>query len=220
MNPESVFLICNYGVLPAWLLLLAAPGWEWTQRIVHAIWIPVVLALVYLWGFSVNPGTPEGGSFSTLEGVMILFTNPVVALVGWVHYLAFDLFVGAWEARDARRRGIAHIWLIPCLFLTLMAGPWACSSTWAFAQSGRKQPRSRRRRPRSSGRRCRESRKSRKRERRLRGRSDPWSGPGAPAAARGLAISAGTRGQSSQATSADRHQQSTTTIEAAIDNND
>lgn len=123
MNPDTVFLICNNGVLPAWLLLVVAPGWEWTRRIVHAIWIPMLLGLVYAWGFATNPGAPEGGSFTTLEGVMVLFTSPHVALVGWVHYLAFDLFVGAWEARDARRSGVRHFWLVPCLLLTLMAGP-------------------------------------------------------------------------------------------------
>jgi hypothetical protein len=123
MNPEIVFQICNMAVLPAWLLLAVAPGWEWTRRIVHAIWIPAALGVVYLWGAVVSPGTPEGGSFSTLEGVMILFTSPATVLVGWIHYLAFDLFVGAWEVRDARRREIPHLWVVPCLFMTLMAGP-------------------------------------------------------------------------------------------------
>ena len=44
-------------------------------------------------------------------------------LVGWVHYLVFDLFVGAWIVRDARRRGIHHGLVLPCLFFTLMLGP-------------------------------------------------------------------------------------------------
>lgn len=123
MTPDTIFLVCNYGVLPAWLLLVVAPSWEWTQRIVHAVWIPVLLGLVYATAFAVNPDSPEGGGFATLRGVMALFTSPYVVLVGWVHYLVFDLFIGAWQARDARRRGIAHAWLVPCLLLTLMLGP-------------------------------------------------------------------------------------------------
>ncbi|MCZ6465188.1 MAG: ABA4-like family protein [Proteobacteria bacterium] len=123
MSPDQIFLVCNYGVIPAWLLLVLAPGWSWTQRVVHAVWIPVLLGAVYGWAFVSNPGTPPGGSFGTLEGVMVLFTAPWVALAGWVHYLAFDLFVGAWQVRDGRRRGLHHGWLIPCLILTLMAGP-------------------------------------------------------------------------------------------------
>ena len=123
MTPEAVFLVCNYGVIPAWLLLAVAPGWAWTQRIVHAVWIPVLLGLVYLLTFVAAPDAPEGASFGSLEGVMLFFTVPHAALAGWVHYLAFDLFVGAWEVRDARRRGIAHLAVLPCLFFTLMLGP-------------------------------------------------------------------------------------------------
>jgi hypothetical protein len=43
--------------------------------------------------------------------------------MGWVHYLAFDLFVGSWQLRDAKRLDIAHVQLIPCLLLTLLLGP-------------------------------------------------------------------------------------------------
>ena len=124
MTPDLVFTVCNFGVIPAWLLLAFAPGWEGTQRIVHALWIPCLLGLVYLLIFLVSPGPPpEGGGFGSLAGVMALFTSPYAVLVGWVHYLVFDLFVGAWEVRDARRRGIPHVWLLPCLFFTLMLGP-------------------------------------------------------------------------------------------------
>jgi hypothetical protein len=44
-------------------------------------------------------------------------------LAGWVHYLAFDLFIGAWQVRDAQRRGIKHLWVVPCLLTTLVFGP-------------------------------------------------------------------------------------------------
>ena len=123
MTPETIFLICNNGVLPAWLLLIFAPNWSFTQRLVHQIWIPILLGSVYLGVFLLSPGMPEEGGFSSLDGVMTLFTSPSFALVGWVHYLAFDLFVGAWEVRDARRRSITHIFVLPCLLMTLMLGP-------------------------------------------------------------------------------------------------
>jgi len=123
VTPELIFLICNNGVIPAWLLLAFAPSWSWTQRIVHQVWIPSLLGGVYLVVFLTSPESPDGGGFTSLGGVMTLFTSPHFALVGWVHYLAFDLFVGAWEVRDARRHGIAHVWVVPCLFLTLMVGP-------------------------------------------------------------------------------------------------
>ena len=102
MDAETLFTICNNGVLPAWLLLMLAPGWVWTERVVHALWIPGLLAVAY--AFAVLSGSPpEGAGFSSLDGVMLFMTDPFAATAGWIHYLAFDLFVGAWEARDARR---------------------------------------------------------------------------------------------------------------------
>jgi hypothetical protein len=122
MSAELLFSICNNGVLPAWLLLAVAPGWSWTQRIVHAIWIPALLGLAY--AFALSSGSPvEGGSFFSLAGVMLFFTDPWAATAGWIHYLAFDLFVGAWQVRDARRNQIPHGLLLPCLIATLMLGP-------------------------------------------------------------------------------------------------
>src|SRR3546814_18320544 len=44
-------------------------------------------------------------------------------LVGWVHYLAFDLFAGMWIARDADQKGFSRIVQFPLLVLTLLAGP-------------------------------------------------------------------------------------------------
>ena len=123
MSLETVFLVCNYGVLPAWLLLAAAPKAPITSAVVHATWIPLVLAAVYAGGMATAPPPPEGASFFTLGGVQLFLSQPHGALVGWVHYLAFDLFVGAWEVRDAARRGINHLIVIPCLLFTLMLGP-------------------------------------------------------------------------------------------------
>jgi hypothetical protein len=44
-------------------------------------------------------------------------------MAGWIHYLLFDLFVGAWEVRDAVRRDVPHWLVVPCLILTLILGP-------------------------------------------------------------------------------------------------
>ena len=123
MNPEILFAVCNYGVLPAWLLLVVLPHNPWTHRFIHAGWIPLLLASVYVTMLLSGPGTPEGASFASLEGVMLFFTVPQATLAGWVHYLVFDLFVGAWQVRDARRHGIRHLYVVPCLFFTLMFGP-------------------------------------------------------------------------------------------------
>lgn len=125
MEPELIFGIANNGILIFWLLLIVAPKWKGTEIAVHSIAIPVVLGLTYIWlivtGFM--EGMPAGANFFSLSGVMAFFTSPAAAAAGWVHYLVFDLFIGAWEVRDAGRRGIPHWAVIPCLIATLMFGP-------------------------------------------------------------------------------------------------
>jgi hypothetical protein len=66
---------------------------------------------------------PENMKLTTLYGVMIGFSVPHIVVAGWIHYLIFDLFVGAWETRDAQRRGIPHVLVLPCLIATWMIGP-------------------------------------------------------------------------------------------------
>jgi hypothetical protein len=126
MSPETVFNIANNGILVFWLLLIVAPHWRVTDMLVQAVVVPVIIGLTYTWLIATvffGGALPEGGNFSSLAGVMAFFTSPVAATAGWIHYLVFDLFVGAWQVRDAQRRGITHLAVIPCLVLTLLAGP-------------------------------------------------------------------------------------------------
>ncbi len=125
MTAAQIFSIANLFVVPFWALLIIAPGWRVTHRVVHSIVAPLILGATYIALIASGAFTaaPEGAGFSSLEGVMALFTVPSAVLAGWVHYLVFDLFVGAWEARDAKRRGFPHWLLIPCLLLTFLLGP-------------------------------------------------------------------------------------------------
>ncbi|MGN6147728.1 MAG: ABA4-like family protein [Rhizomicrobium sp.] len=125
MSADTVFTIANNGILIFWLLLIVAPRWKGTDLLVHSMAVPVVIGLTYAWLIArafLGEGAP-GASFSSLAGVMSFFTSPVAATAGWIHYLVFDLFIGAWESRDAQRRGIPHWAVIPCLIVTLLFGP-------------------------------------------------------------------------------------------------
>ncbi|HKL52950.1 MAG TPA: ABA4-like family protein [Wenzhouxiangellaceae bacterium] len=122
MSPDLVFQITNPLALIGWVLLLFAPLIpKWSDRIAGYA-IPALLALIYAIMLVTHAGDGEGG-FGSLAEVMSLFTVPGLVMAGWLHYLAFDLFIGAWEVRTARREGIAHWMVIPCLALTLFAGP-------------------------------------------------------------------------------------------------
>ncbi len=123
MNPEIIFSIANTAVLAGWGGLVFAPGWKYTQRVVV---LGMILAQAVLYAGLIAyalSGPSGGGGFSSLAGVALLFQNPWALLAGWVHYLCFDLFVGAHEVRDARASGMPHWAVLPCLALTFLFGP-------------------------------------------------------------------------------------------------
>jgi len=118
---EHLFALAGDVVLPIWLLLMFAPKWVWTQRLATFV-APLLLTLLYL--FLLLQAKPaEGAGFRTLAQVSRLFASPEALLAGWVHYLAFDLFIGAWESRDAVRLGLSRWMVAPCLVLTFLLGP-------------------------------------------------------------------------------------------------
>ena len=122
MKAEQIFSIANLIAIIGWILLVVAPRWVFTKKVVLSGAIPLLLSVAYLILIFAFFGSSEGG-FSSLAGVMKLFTYEWMVLAGWIHYLAFDLFVGVWEVKDAQAKNISHWFVIPCLFLTFMVGP-------------------------------------------------------------------------------------------------
>jgi hypothetical protein len=119
---ETLFSAANTVAMAGWLALLIAPR----RRAVHwhlaGIGIPAALAVLYTVLLALYFPGAEGG-FSSLAGVAALFRTEGVLLAGWVHYLAFDLFLGAWMCRRATAEGM-NAWLVRlCLPPTFLAGP-------------------------------------------------------------------------------------------------
>ena len=121
---ETIFTLSNLFVLPFWALMIFLPHWRWTQRIMRSLWPVVVLCVVYAVLLLSQIGSGAGSLLNpTLAGIAGLLGTPAGAAVGWVHFLAFDLFVGRWAYLDSRERGISA-WLVsPTLFFIFMAGP-------------------------------------------------------------------------------------------------
>ena len=63
--------------------------------------------------------------FSSLEGIVTLFkkATPESAAAGWLHYLAFDFWVGTWIIKHSRKRKISHKIIVLPLLFTFMLGP-------------------------------------------------------------------------------------------------
>jgi hypothetical protein len=127
---ETVFSGCSSAASLGWLLLVVVPRWRWTQVLSGTV-IPLSIAIVYaVLIVRYIPGAD--GGFGSLADVATLFARPGLLLAGWVHYLAFDLFIGSWEGRDAIRRGVPHVLVIPCLILTFMLGPIGLVAYWSI----------------------------------------------------------------------------------------
>ncbi len=119
MSDAQWFQIANTTALVSWIVLIVQP-----RRV--APWlryaVPGALALLYIWAIATSLPNAEGG-FGSLVEVKQLFTSDRAVLAGWVHYLAFDLFIGCWEVLDAQQRRVHHLLVVPCLVLTFMLGP-------------------------------------------------------------------------------------------------
>lgn len=122
MKANQIFSLANTFALVAWLILIVFPRARWSARLVTGVIVPLLFASLYASLLALHWGKTTGG-FRSLGGVASLFANPWILLAGWVHYLAFDLFIGSWEIRDATRLQISY-WLVrPCLILTFLFGP-------------------------------------------------------------------------------------------------
>jgi hypothetical protein len=121
MSPDQLFSVVNLLAVLGWTALVVLPGRR-TIEVVGRYLLPGILAAAYTAIIVTRWGGADGG-FGTLPDVARLFSDPWLLLAGWMHYLAFDLFVGSWEVQDARVRGVPHVLVVPCLALTFLFGP-------------------------------------------------------------------------------------------------
>jgi hypothetical protein len=127
ITPDDLYLALNYGVMPFWALIILVPFLKLTDTLVHSVLAPIVLGVTYTWLIANVMGgvvpLPEGAGFATLDALMKSFSVKEVLVAGWAHYIVFDLFVGAWIARDAQRAGLNQFIVAPSLLLTFLLGP-------------------------------------------------------------------------------------------------
>ncbi|NQX94721.1 MAG: DUF4281 domain-containing protein [Erythrobacter sp.] len=127
MNWALIFQGVNLAALIAWALLILAPRWP---ALLSALLYLVIGGLCALYAVllisvlsGVIPAGNGGADFTTIEGIRSIFASDVGVVIGWTHYLAFDLFVGLWIARDADAKFFPRWIQAPILLATFLAGP-------------------------------------------------------------------------------------------------
>lgn len=146
MDWSFLFNAVNLLAMVAWAALILLPRWPALLSMLLYLGVGL-LCLIYavclvgvLAGFI--PAGEGGADFSTIEGVRSIFASDVGVTIGWTHYLAFDLFVGIWIARDADAKHISRFVQAPILLATFLAGPlgllvWLIVREPAARRSGR-----------------------------------------------------------------------------------
>jgi len=128
MDWDALFTFVNLLALLAWAALILLP--RWPVLLAGVLYLGVgLLCLIYavtmigvLSGVIPNP-RGGGADFTTIAGVQAIFATRAGTTIGWTHYLAFDLFVGLWIARDGDAKKISRLIQAPILLATFLAGP-------------------------------------------------------------------------------------------------
>ncbi len=124
MTASMIFSAANVLALVSWIVLIFAVFRrnDWLRDVLLGRFVPLAFATLYLllivFFFAKAPG-----SFDSLSNVKLLFTSDWMVLAGWVHYLAFDLFLGCWIAREAAASGMPRWPMLVILPLTFLFGP-------------------------------------------------------------------------------------------------
>lgn len=126
LDPDFAFSTAGSLAMLAWcalvVALFVASLRHWVWRLTGLI-VPGLLAIAYAVLLYQAWGTAPGGGFGSILAVRALFASDAALAAGWLHYLAFDLFVGTAISRRGIERGIHPLLLLPCLPLTFMFGP-------------------------------------------------------------------------------------------------
>lgn len=126
---NELFQLSNLLVMPWWILMIVAPRWHRTNQIIGSSLIFVPIALLYSVLVLPNFVTllPDLAN-PQLAVISTLLSTPSGATVAWIHFVAFDLFVGRWIYHDSQRLALPRWIQSICLLATFMAGPfgWLC----------------------------------------------------------------------------------------------
>lgn len=130
---DSVFGFVNIVALIAWALVLGGPRGQKTLALVLYLgvgmlcfsYLAMIVSMHAGWLDADRlPGTPPPNFLDyNIAGLRNLFMSDGGLVMGWTHYLAFDLFVGQWIAKDADNKGFHRLVQVPFLLLTFLAGP-------------------------------------------------------------------------------------------------
>lgn len=134
---STLFQLSFSLAAPFWALMVLAPGWTWTRRIVGSPLIVAPVALLYL--VIAIPRVAEVLPLvtgPTLTGLQEAMADGGAATLVWAHIIAFDLFVGRWMYLESRGR-VHPLVMAPILVLTILFAPVGLLVFFVVRRSGK-----------------------------------------------------------------------------------
>jgi hypothetical protein len=132
---SSLFTFVHVVALAGWALVFLAP--RGPRAAAYVLYLCIgLLCLTYAVMFASQASAIIAGDFLSIKGIRALFATDEGIVIGWTHYLAFDLFIGQWIAKDADNKGFSRLAQAPILLMTLFAGPIGLL-IWLFVRERR-----------------------------------------------------------------------------------
>ncbi len=146
IDPNAAFSLAGLLALVAWVPLLvslfvpAIRDWTWRAT---GLLVPGLIAVAYVALIATGIRDVGGTDFGSIPEIRRVFANDAALAAGWLHYLAFDMVVGTWIARDGTARAIPALMLLPCALLTFLFGPAGLLlyllARWAFRHRSKRE---------------------------------------------------------------------------------
>ncbi|MGW7080498.1 ABA4-like family protein [Streptomyces sp. NPDC054866] len=120
-----LFELSFWLAAPVWLLMIFAPGWRTTARVAASpLTVVPILAVYVAMALPVLPELWAAVSSPDIDGFreLLVLANGAGAI--WAQVIAWDLLIGQWMYREARRIGIHPLLMGPLLVLTILLSPF------------------------------------------------------------------------------------------------
>ena len=132
---EIVYLWLNIGVIPFWLMIIFFPHSKLGNIFVSSIFPIFILGGAYIFVIYKS----YLGSYDFVDNFSLylglnnlgdLFSNHEFLIIFWIHFLAMNLFCGAWMSRDASKLLISKYLSFLPLIVTYFIGPLGIFIYW------------------------------------------------------------------------------------------
>ena len=130
-----IYLWLSFGVLPFWFILVFLPQSKVCGLFVTSIFPFLILGSVYIYllYYFFNTGYDFSENFSLYLGIYDLanlFENEGFLILFWTHFLAINLFCGAWIVRDSQKYLMSKYFNFIPLIITYFIGPLGIIIYW------------------------------------------------------------------------------------------